>query len=143
MYYIKNLCAQAPFIFDFIRSFWRKSFFLILFIVAVEVFPAITWLCYSMGENVLSEAQDPEVVVYLDKDVSLSQSERVVWQINQMPNMVKATYVPPQQGLKDFEKKYEVSVSHLMKDNPLPGVVIVTPSEYVNVSKSEQISVPM
>ncbi len=70
----------------------------------------------------------PTITLYLKKDTSKDQSQRLITQLKANPNIQQAQYISPSQGLAQFAKVARIdNVLTSLKNNPLPAVIVITP----------------
>lgn len=71
-----------------------------------------------------------QISLYLKLDASSRDGEALREQIKGMPGVAEADYVSREQALDEFQQQSGLGEAlRELPDNPLPGVVVVTPSE--------------
>lgn len=71
-----------------------------------------------------------QISLYLQLDASSRDGEALREQIKGMPGVAEADYVSREQALDEFQQQSGLGEAlRELPDNPLPGVVVVTPSE--------------
>lgn len=72
----------------------------------------------------------PSISLYLKQGISNNQIKQMLDDLKKRNDVKTVTYISPQQGLNEFKKTTEFSeFTKTLKDNPLPGVILVTPIE--------------
>ncbi|MFJ3485686.1 permease-like cell division protein FtsX [Pseudomonas sp. NPDC090202] len=71
-----------------------------------------------------------QISLYLQLDASAREGEGLVEQIKAMPGVADVEYVSRDQALKEFQQQSGLGEAlKELPENPLPGVVVVTPQE--------------
>lgn len=71
-----------------------------------------------------------QISLYLQLDASASEGEGLVTQIKGMPGVAEAEYISRDQALSEFQQQSGLGEAlKELPENPLPGVVLVTPQE--------------
>jgi len=71
-----------------------------------------------------------QISLYLQLDASSTEGEGLVTQIKGMPGVAEAEYISRDQALNEFQKQSGLGEAlKELPENPLPGVVLVTPQE--------------
>ncbi|SQF93933.1 cell division protein FtsX [Paucimonas lemoignei] len=71
-----------------------------------------------------------QISIYLKLDASASQGESLRNEIRLMPGVAEAEYISREQALAEFQQQSGLGEAlKELPDNPLPGVVLVTPDE--------------
>jgi cell division transport system permease protein len=71
-----------------------------------------------------------QISLYLQLDASPSEGEGLVTQIKGMPGVAEAEYISRDQALTEFQQQSGLGEAlKELPENPLPGVVLVTPQE--------------
>lgn len=80
-----------------------------------------------------------QISLYLNQNLSDQQTEKVIKAVSTRPDVDKVLYVSPEAALKEFQRLsgFGKVLDHL-DSNPLPGVLVVTPSE--SKGSPEQLS---
>lgn len=71
-----------------------------------------------------------QISIYLNLDASSADGARLRDQIQAMPGVAQAEYISSEQALEEFQQQSGLGEAlKELPDNPLPGVVVVTPDE--------------
>ncbi|WP_110949436.1 permease-like cell division protein FtsX [Pseudomonas bohemica] len=71
-----------------------------------------------------------QISLYLQLDASSSEGQGLVAQIKEMPGVAEAEYISRDQALNEFQQQSGLGEAlKELPENPLPGVVLVTPQE--------------
>lgn len=71
-----------------------------------------------------------QISLYLQLDASSTEGEGLVTQIKGLPGVAEAEYISRDQALNEFQKQSGLGEAlKELPENPLPGVVLVTPQE--------------
>lgn len=71
-----------------------------------------------------------QISIYLNLDASAAQGEKLRDEIRSMPGVAEAEYISREQALKEFQQQSGLGEAlKELPENPLPGVVLVTPDE--------------
>ncbi|ANC00751.1 MULTISPECIES: permease-like cell division protein FtsX [Pseudomonas] len=71
-----------------------------------------------------------QISLYLKLDAGSKEGEALRDEIKGMPGVAEATYVSREQALQEFQQQSGLGEAlRELPDNPLPGVVVVTPTE--------------
>ncbi|WP_341961343.1 permease-like cell division protein FtsX [Pseudomonas sp. RC10] len=71
-----------------------------------------------------------QISLYLQLNASPSEGEGLVAQIKEMPGVAEAEYISRDQALNEFQQQSGLGEAlKELPENPLPGVVLVTPQE--------------
>lgn len=92
-------------------------------------FPTLFWIVTHSLENFLKnlQAQTP-ISLYLSMTVSSKDTAALLQQIKNMPSISEATFISPTQGLSELEQAAGIqTMIQQLSENPLPGVIQVTP----------------
>lgn len=88
---------------------------------------------FSNGLN-----QSAQISLYLNNQVTQNQVQTLLQQLQQQQNIVSIRYISPDEGLKKFSQQLELgNVLNGLKQNPLPGLIVVHPS--LNIQTPAQI----
>jgi cell division transport system permease protein len=69
------------------------------------------------------------MTLYLKSDISESQSQNLVAQLNDRPDVAHVQYISPEQGLKELQNRLQLdNVLTEQQQNPLPGVIVIEPA---------------
>ena len=81
-----------------------------------------------------------QINLYLQNNISPDQLHNTLLVLNMDQNVVKSQYISPQQGFQEFSENAGLTNSNLnLNNNPLPGVIVVTPSPELNTLQVEQL----
>jgi cell division transport system permease protein len=76
-----------------------------------------------------------QISLYLKMDVKQSQVNKVLHTLDRDEEIMRARYISPAEGLREFQTQTELSdVLGQLKQNPLPGVIIVYPEKSIKSS---------
>ena len=71
-----------------------------------------------------------QISLYLQLDASPSEGGNLVQQVKELPGVAEAEYISRDQALKEFQQQSGLGDAiKELPENPLPGVVLVTPQE--------------
>lgn len=104
---------------------------LTMFSIAVAfVLPALLWLGLTSVHSLDGKLDDgAQMTVYMKPRLSEDSVQRVAEQVRTQSGVLKATLITAQQGLDEFQNTLGLSDTlSLLKDNPLPATLIVTPA---------------
>lgn len=74
--------------------------------------------------------ESTQITVILKKGVVDGAAIALSHQLQGWPEITKVRYISPEQALKEFEQQSGMSdVAGLLNENPLPGVLVVTPAK--------------
>lgn len=92
-------------------------------------------------ESVTQDLQNTQQIsLYLKQDVGNAQAQNLQHSIQMDQNVKLATYISPEEGLKEFSASSGFGdVLQDLKENPLPGVIIVTPSDLTTAEEITQL----
>ncbi|MBL4647695.1 MAG: ABC transporter permease [Gammaproteobacteria bacterium] len=69
--------------------------------------------------------------IYLRTGVTSQQAQQILKRVNHQIGVLHARYISPQQGLEEFQQVSDLGkVLEGLASNPLPGVIVVEPSEH-------------
>ena len=72
----------------------------------------------------------PSISLYLKQDTPPEQASQLVSTIKKEPDIAAVKYISPEQGLEDFKQTTQFDdLLASLKTNPLPGVMVVTPTK--------------
>ena len=81
-----------------------------------------------------------QISLYLDDTVGNQQATQMLHSIQMDQSVKQATYISPEQGLADFSASANFGdVLKDLKNNPLPGVVTVIPSDNLSSAQVNQL----
>ncbi|MCK4870005.1 MAG: permease-like cell division protein FtsX [Gammaproteobacteria bacterium] len=111
----------------------RASFanFITILVIAIALTLPLTF--YVATKNVSLVTQDwssasTQITIYLKADLTRIQTQDVLHELRANTNIANVRYISPTRGLNQFAKVLGSSeITHLLRCNPLPGVVILQP----------------
>ena len=81
----------------------------------------------------------PGISVYLDNGLAQEAVDQLIADYRQDPLIEEVSYIPPQQGLADFQQRAGLQdVIKQLGFNPLPGVIELVPSSEATVAQLDQ-----
>lgn len=73
----------------------------------------------------------PSISLYLKQGIASVQINQLLADLKNRHDIKTVTYISPEQGLNEFKKTTEFGdVADTLKNNPLPGVIVVTPIQH-------------
>lgn len=132
-----RLEAQTRYI---LRAVWsdlvkRKlgTFLTVLVIAASLTIPTVSYLLWKNIEHAATEFYpEPELTIYLNKNLSDNEANLVVEKIRQFDSdkIENLNFISRQQSLEDFQSWSGFAEAlDIVEDNPLPAVVILKPKK--------------
>ncbi|MCB1826790.1 MAG: permease-like cell division protein FtsX [Coxiellaceae bacterium] len=123
---------------------WRKPFASFMTVMVIGIAVALPFGLYVLLQNLQDISQHwnnrASISLYLKKGTPDYQIKDLLNQIQQNKSIQTVEYVSPQQGLRDFEKVTRFgNILSELKQNPLPGVVVVTPTDEFQSPEKLQI----
>lgn len=105
------------------------SIMTLLVIGIAMAFPAgLYTLLHNVKQLAQQENNHPTISVYLQPHVKDEQAAALLKQLQQRRDVAKVSYISPAQGLQELQQQEELqAVLRLLPDNPLPGVLVITP----------------
>lgn len=103
---------------------------LTLFVIGIAMaFPAGLYALLQNFQQVLKYGnQDPTISVYLQTQVTDSQVNELIKQLQQRREIADVSYISPEQGLQQFQQQTQMQTAlQLLPENPLPGIIVVKP----------------
>ncbi|QLH41854.1 MAG: hypothetical protein HWD59_03425 [Coxiellaceae bacterium] len=114
------------------RKLIRNPLTTLMTVIVIAVALALPAAMLVLLENVKAlSAQwhnNTDIALYLQLNLPDDQARNLLRQLEQRPEIAKAKYISPSQGWQELQQ--QISMPNLMdslKENPLPGVIIVTP----------------
>lgn len=103
--------------------------------------PTGLFVLLENAETMLGQGNDKAPIsLFLKMPVSESEAKALVKKLSSQPELAKVEYISAAQGLADFQKQSAlVNVLHGIKDNPLPGLIRVTPRSEDNSGGLENL----
>lgn len=98
---------------------------------AIGICLAIPMSLYLFIKNIQNFShhweQHTSLTIYVDGKSSLQQVNHILLTIKKYPFVKKATYITPEEGLKEFEHISHIQdILILLKENPLPGAIAIS-----------------
>jgi len=112
---------------------WRQPLLAILTFVTVIILFAITagFLMVQKSLPSISQQWDAgeRVVLFLKTNITDKQAQDFLQQLQQRPDIAKAVYISPEQGLRQLTERSNFNgVATKLPNNPLPGVIELLPA---------------
>lgn len=104
---------------------------MIIFVIGIAfALPLGLWILiqntHHLSQNWDNSAQ---ISLYLKMQTSDEQTQSLLKQLKKRPDISKVIFVSPKQGLAEFREQFNFGDAlALLKNNPLPGVILITPS---------------
>lgn len=90
--------------------------------------PLLLWSVLENFQSLTHSWESTQISVFLKKDIPANETQRLLQQLQQHPQIARIEYIPASQGIKDFELKTGISnVLVALQDNPLPDVITLYP----------------
>lgn len=84
--------------------------------------------------------ESTQITVFLKKGVADGMAINLSHQLQGWPEIAKVRYISPEQALKEFEQQSGMSdVVGLLNENPLPGVLVITPVKLQSAAQTEAL----
>ncbi|MBI3772335.1 MAG: ABC transporter permease [Gammaproteobacteria bacterium] len=84
--------------------------------------------------------ESTQVTVFLKKDVADGVALALSRELQRWPEITKVHYISPGRALKEFEQHSGMTdVVGLLNENPLPGVLVITPSKSISAIQTEAL----
>lgn len=101
--------------------------------------PAAVHVFMNKLQAVSSVWQDStQITVFLKKEVSDGAAIALSREVQRWPEVTKVRYISPEQALKEFERQSGMTdVVGLLNENPLPGVLVITPAKSLSATQTE------
>ena len=112
---------------------FRKPFATLMTLMVIGVAMALPSGLYVLLKNLQGINQHwnsrPSISLYLKKGVPDFQITDMLSNLKKNPNIDSAKYISPTEGLEEFKKITQFGdVLADLNENPLPGVIVVTPT---------------
>lgn len=126
------LCHIRSFMFG-LGEIFRSPFSSIMTLAVIGLAVALpTFFLYLLGNlQAVSHNWDgkPSISIYLTTELTAQQTTHTIQIVQGTPNVLSVKYISPKAGLAKMAKLANLSneLQHI-KHNPLPGVLVVTPS---------------
>ncbi len=109
----------------------RNPFASLMTLLVIGIAIALPAGLYILLQNVQTVGKDfsgtPTISLYLKSDAG--DAEQLKNSLQKMSDIQKIDLISPEQGLKDFEQQTKINnIAQLLQKNPLPTVLIVTPT---------------
>lgn len=126
------LCHQraATAALQYLQSHPIANAFTILVIALAFALPTIFYVLFTNLNSVNRQWQSaPQIALYLNQKASPNAITQFVQTLQHNANIASVQYISPAEGLKSFAKDTAMTQAiTALKDNPLPGLVVVTPN---------------
>lgn len=114
-----------------IKSLREKPLAFVITAATIAVTVALPVILYALLHSIQSLTGQwdtkPTIAVYLKKYIHSNQVDDIISQIKKYPLVSEINYISPEEGLKAFNQSTQFgSITSLLEDNPLPGVINVT-----------------
>ncbi len=115
-----------------LSDLFRKPFATLMTLMVIGVSMALPSGLYILLKNLQGVNQywnyRPSISLYLKKGTPDDQISAMLSELKENPNINHVKYISPQAGLREFKKVTQFAdVLADLNQNPLPGVIIVTP----------------
>jgi cell division transport system permease protein len=113
--------------------------FMTIGVIAIALALPITLYVFLQNVKLIGHNWDDSVqlTLYLKNDVNTNQITMLMEQLNGWPQISKAIYISPEQGLKEFETQAGLGDSLTqLASNPLPPVIVISPSMTANTTEA-------
>jgi len=112
---------------------FRKPWATLMTLTVIGIAMALPSGLYVLLKNLQGINQHwnnkPSISLYLKKGTPDYQISALLSELKKSPNIDNASYISPAQGLQEFKKVTQFGkVLAELKQNPLPGVIVVTPT---------------
>jgi len=122
---------------DFLLSFselLKKPFASLMTLMVIGIAVALPAGLYVLLQNLqdISQQWDNQgsISLYLKKGTPDFEISDMLKHLKERPSIQQVKYITPEQGLKDFQKVTKLGdILSELKQNPLPGVIVVTPTK--------------
>ncbi|MBE2896925.1 cell division protein FtsX [Pasteurellaceae bacterium HPA106] len=121
------------------NDLWQKRIGTALTVLVIAVSLTIPTISYLLWKNTKEAATkfypESQISVYLHKTLSEADANLVVDKIRQEKGVAELSYISRQQSLEDFRQWSGFNDElAMLDDNPLPAVVMITPTEAFQTS---------
>lgn len=111
---------------------YRSPFQSITTLLVIAIAMALPIGFYTLLGSTLQLSEhwhnEPGITLYLKKSSNSEQTKQLIQQLNANSNIKQVRFISPEQGLKQFSEVANMQhVLDSVQDNPLPGVVLITP----------------
>lgn len=116
---------------------------MIILVIAVALaLPTGLFLILKNAEAISGQWNDKApILLYLKKNIPDNQAQALAKQLSRQEKIEKVSYVSPIQGLKEFQEQSGLSqVLNLVKENPLPGLLVLTPRDNNDFNELKSIA---
>lgn len=115
-----------------LKDLFRKPFATLMTLTVIGVAMALPSGLYILLKNLQDVNQQwnskPSISLYLKKGAPDYQLSTMLSALKKNPNIAKTHYISPEEGLREFRKVTQFGDAlGDIKQNPLPGVIVVTP----------------
>lgn len=104
-------------------------------VIAIAIaLPAALFVVFNNLQQIGQAWQDSsQVSVFLKKDITQAQAQELTQRLTQRPDVLQAIYMSPDQALAEFKRGSGLGeLTNYLDENPLPGVIVVTPKMVEN-----------
>ncbi|MFY1027379.1 permease-like cell division protein FtsX [Actinobacillus seminis] len=142
--------SQAPFwvrihyvLKSVLEDLWRRKFATLITILVIAVSLTIPTVSYLLWKNVHTATTqfypESELTVYLHKNLNEDDANLVVEKIRRQEGIETLNYISRQESLNEFRNWSGLSEGlDILDDNPLPAVVMITPTKEYNESQKRE-----
>lgn len=111
----------------------RKPFSSFMTILVIAIALALPIGLFSLLQNAETVSKNfdgtPTLSLYLKQDLAEPQLVILKNELNKFNSIDKIQYISADAGLKEFETEAQIgNISQLLQQNPLPAVIIITPT---------------
>lgn len=126
-----------------LEDLWSRKFATLITILVIAVSLTIPTVSYLLWKNVHTATTqfypESELTVYLHKNLNEDDANLVVEKIRQQEGIESLNYISRQESLNEFRNWSGLSEGlDILDDNPLPAVVMITPTKEYNESQKRE-----
>ena len=126
-----------------LEDLWSRKFATLITILVIAVSLTIPTVSYLLWKNVHTATTqfypESELTVYLHKNLYEDDANLVVEKIRQQEGIESVNYISRQESLNEFRNWSGLSEGlDILDDNPLPAVVMITPTKEYNESQKRE-----
>lgn len=117
----------------------RLGTFITIIMIAVALALPISLLVFLENAKSISTSWNDgtQISVYLKTDVSPVQLSGLLAHLREQPDIADVNYISPEEGLAEFQQQTGLNDAlMLLKNNPLPGVILIEPKSSINNSNA-------
>jgi cell division transport system permease protein len=114
----------------------RKQYLLntiVVFVIGLAMsLPTLLFLGFQYVQHYSTHWHDSaQAAIYLQKNIPADSRDQLIESLKNNTHIKEVSYISPEQGLNDFKTHSNIgSAIDLLEENPLPGVILITP--YLN-----------